>query len=186
MTFIATDHPVPQMTDAQFEKAQAYLQRLNDAYMHPHTRMRKLYEFADKIWARHYGDMVVCKRGCSHCCHVNVNLTTYEAEYIAVNAKLEAPDLSPSKKGDYTNQPCPFLKDNECSIYEFRPMACRAFGTIDSADYCADKSYPAHQVVALQSPGGGGCDAINWAYHIIMGINDRHPLKDIREFFPDE
>lgn len=177
---IVTDR---EMTAEQLKKAKAHLHRLATAHMHPHKRMRKLYEFADKQMHDAFGDVLVCKRGCSHCCKVNVHVTTYEAEYIAVNAGLDAPDYSPDKKGDYTLTPCPFLKDNECSIYEFRPMACRAFGTLDSADYCADDSFPNHMVTELRPPGGGGVDAVNWAYHIIMQINDRHPAKDIREFF---
>lgn len=32
--------------------------------------------------------------------------------------------------------PCPFLVDNECSIYEVRPLTCRAHFVVDSVEDC--------------------------------------------------
>lgn len=183
---IASDrtHLVRDLSDKQTQIAADMLNRIGSAYMHPHKRLRKLYELVDKWWTYSFGEAVVCSRGCHHCCRVNVNLTTVEAEYIAVNADLPEPDYSKASGRDYTNSWCPMLKNNECSIYEWRPLACRVFGTVDSVEYCKDDAYPSHQIIALTLPGGGGCEIANHAAEIIAHMNGpKHPVKDIRDFF---
>ncbi len=34
--------------------------------------------------------------------------------------------------------PCPFLYDDSCSIYPYRPVACREYNVTSSPEYCAD------------------------------------------------
>lgn len=183
---IATDRTalIKDLTNEQADRVRKTLNRIGSMYMHPHKRVRKLYELVDRWWSYSFGKAVVCTRGCHHCCRVNVNIATVEAEYIAVNAGLPTPNYSPASKQDFTGEDCPMLKNNECSIYEWRPLACRTFGTIDSAEYCKDESYPNHLVIALTLPGGGGCDVANNAAGIIARMNGPvHPVKDIRDFF---
>lgn len=179
---IATDK-VHDLTQEQARQAEKELDRLWNLRVQPHARLRMVYRLADKFWQAMYKDAAVCSEGCSHCCYVNVNVTLYEAEYIARMAGLPDPDASPNRRRDYTDTPCPFLKDYRCSIYEFRPMACRAFASLDSAEYCADRTWPSHQVTCLSPPGVGGNEVVNQAYEIVLAMNEGYPLKDIREFF---
>ena len=93
-----------------------------------------------------------CRKGCSHCCHIWVSATAPEILYIAkivrrrgesalarVNAAhIETKDYDFDVR-DQHPFPCPMLNDNICSIYEFRPAACRMAASGD-ASICA-RSY---------------------------------------------
>lgn len=183
MQQIASDKPIHHMTDEETRIAEKFLTDLTKTSMDPIKRMRKLYTWVDKLWNKGFKDAVVCKRGCSHCCYVNVSITAYEALYIEETTGHKITNGEHKKRGDYTLTPCHFLKDNECSIYESRPMACRVFGAFDSPEYCADPTFPAHYIISLVMPGAGGMDAANHAYMMILHYNDGQPIKDIREFF---
>jgi Fe-S-cluster containining protein len=89
------------------------------------TVFKKANAIIDQIMASDVNPHMACKRGCNYCCHSPVALTQVEALVIAEAAGLEA-DCSPGRTStpdEVGDAPCPFLKNNECSIYEFRPMA---------------------------------------------------------------
>ena len=99
----------------------------------------------------------VCEKGCSACCSQNVIVTAVEGELIhrkirgqgreewmarklqekgstqkvqlTTNAFaascLQGDDVMPVSYGNV--EPCPFLEDDCCSIYEVRPFSCRCF-----------------------------------------------------------
>lgn len=100
-------------------------------------------------WLRIEADQVLsaasevspCKRGCSHCCRIGVLASKAEAQYIAreIGWPLGHPaeminldghgDLDAQvferAAGRFLGVPCPFLKNDACSIYRHRPLACR-------------------------------------------------------------
>lgn len=76
-----------------------------------------------------------CRKGCSFCCLLKVTVTILEVLRIAArqpserrSAILAAAETSgPEDRGHLTrSMPCPLLVDGACSIYEFRPLTCRA------------------------------------------------------------
>jgi len=97
----------------------------------------------------------VCAKGCSSCCSQNVLITALEGERILdfigergleqwfadrLQVSLSAPVLTTNEYAasclqklevDELNpppvSPCPFLKDDYCTIYPVRPFACRCF-----------------------------------------------------------
>ena len=99
----------------------------------------------------------VCKKGCAACCTQNVLITAVEGDlihrYIREHGKMEDFAARLQKKGITTkvllttngfaasclqgddvepvaygnSDPCPFLEDNCCTIYEVRPFSCRCF-----------------------------------------------------------
>lgn len=91
---------------------------------------------------------VTCKRGCSHCCYKLTLIGIPEGLLIAENIKdKEIPALQEAAErvsegmiddGEWFSRQiaCPFLKDNECSIYEYRPSCCRYQFSIDDPDKC--------------------------------------------------
>ncbi|MCK7556461.1 YkgJ family cysteine cluster protein [Chitinophaga sedimenti] len=94
---------------------------------------------------------VTCKKGCSFCCHMDIDITSTEAqlikEYMAVNAigidagYLEA-QLSLSKVDrplSQTHSACVFLKGENCLIYPVRPIACRKHLMNSAAVFCDQK-----------------------------------------------
>jgi Fe-S-cluster containining protein len=95
---------------------------------------------------------VACRKGCAHCCHVWVSVTAPEAIYISKQVRQRAqPILDRVKTAHLKTRdfqfggqgrppvPCPLLSENLCSIYEFRPTACR-FAASENAAIC-ERSY---------------------------------------------
>lgn len=74
-----------------------------------------------------------CKSGCSHCCHIPVALTRIEAERIssATGHKMVSNPSRLPVEASYKN-PCVFLHEHKCSIYEHRPIACRTYFNLDA------------------------------------------------------
>ncbi|GKT28834.1 Putative zinc- or iron-chelating domain containing protein like protein, partial [Aduncisulcus paluster] len=87
---------------------------------------------------------VACTAGCSYCCSSHITVTPQEAFCIALHLAAEcfeddfvrlsegclaaADDFVPGQLKEFVQdyfQPCPFLKDNQCAIYEVRPILCR-------------------------------------------------------------
>jgi hypothetical protein len=98
------------------------------------AKIRALWECVDEI-GRVAGPRSACRRGCSHCCHTPVLMPEQEAELIGrkIGVKprqLEGITRAHEIRAGYDN-PCPFLKDNACSIYEWRPLACRQLYNVD-------------------------------------------------------
>jgi Fe-S-cluster containining protein len=129
------------------------------------------HEYVSKAIQRGKGDRPAsCRKGCAHCCHLLVDITKSEALLLADAARA----LSPEKKqrlkeqASWPNDPmffvhqfpksrCVFLADdNSCSIYERRPMACRAHFVISDPVHCDTEKSPGNtiQTVAYMDAEG--------------------------------
>lgn len=94
-----------------------------------------------------------CKSGCSACCYVRVPVTSIEVLFLATKVRAafstealaelrerahqiarEAEGLSIAERA-LRRVPCPFLKEDQCTIYEWRPLECRGYGSF-SAEAC--------------------------------------------------
>jgi Fe-S-cluster containining protein len=68
---------------------------------------------------------------CGLCCkNNNLFLTQYELNVICDKLKIKEENVKIKNKSDdylILNAPCPFLKNNVCIIYDFRPDICRVF-----------------------------------------------------------
>lgn len=105
--------------------------------------------FATDPKGQQTNESLACRRGCSFCCHVNVQVTVLEAVAIAEHLQ-DAADLKrslltaapvtaglrPAQRLD-RRIPCPLLRDGACSIYAQRPRACRAH-TSFNASWCEE------------------------------------------------
>jgi len=95
---------------------------------------------------------VSCKKGCNNCCYHPVYLSLLEGislfRYLyshkqwnsALEAELEivhhrTRDLS-IEIWALSAQPCPLLKDSQCSVYEGRPLPCRVTFSIGDPHDC--------------------------------------------------
>jgi Fe-S-cluster containining protein len=88
--------------------------------------------------AETFGDAVAphaaCTDACDGCCHQPVSVTQQEAELIAreTGAQLHTPAAwSTQPVMRYAGEPCVFLKDSRCTIYQHRPMVCRLIFNLD-------------------------------------------------------
>lgn len=114
--------------------------------------VKRVYKVTDEIVAE-TGKQAVCRKGCAHCCKVPVGVTALEAAYlhsrtgIEINPLNEVVSISP-KDIDY----CPLLDQETatCSVYQYRPLHCRAFLTIDDPKYC-EESNQEHYLFSVES-----------------------------------
>lgn len=145
---------------------------MNRDYDNPVKIMDDFYKLFD-VALKHLGKSSVCTRGCSHCCYVNVAATDLEVAYIEYKTGDTVTNYDKQKLTDKTGEKCRFLVNNECSIYEYRPAACRAFFTIDDPKFCADDTYPEHLVSGLTAEGD---DAPSVMYREFL----THRFKDLK------
>ena len=149
-------------------------------------KIGQLNAAADKVFA-HVDGLVACRRGCSHCCHIAVRITVAEAQYIGEHIGL-APKPAPRKSAydikDFSDQtPCPFLVNDECSIYPWRPLECRSNFNFDQDNHwCLYENW--------DKPGS----TIPKPYVKPLGLAHRVVVRataatatvaDVRDFFPN-
>ncbi|MGH9769390.1 MAG: YkgJ family cysteine cluster protein [Blastocatellia bacterium] len=99
--------------------------------------MEQVDKFAAKLQAR-YSKHLVCRAGCSGCCHHHLSVFAVEAEEAraaveALPAQLRARVEEQAReviKREAQDKPvsCPLLIDDRCSIYQSRPLICRTQG----------------------------------------------------------
>ena len=85
------------------------------------------------LYSELHNKFIKCKKGCSICCEKgDYPLSQLELEYlmqgfIALNNEeknIVKNNINQMKKGGK----CPFLVNNECSVYTYRPIICRVYG----------------------------------------------------------
>ncbi len=117
--------------------------------------VRSLYKKGDKVKEELLAGLrpseseacqIACKKGCSHCCGLNVKVTTPEL-YIILEHLLEKETQQEidttirnlrrykalmeqcESREERIMVKCSFLKHETCSIYDVRPFACRAWNS---------------------------------------------------------
>lgn len=102
-------------------------------------------------------EYLCCKKGCSHCCkRGDYPMSEIEFKYIMKGfEKLDENtkeiikhNIQEVKKGDTDSYICPFLIENQCSIYEYRPIVCRTFGVL-TEDSNGNPAYPFCSTIGL-------------------------------------
>ncbi len=88
---------------------------------------------------------VECRKGCSFCCHLKVTATPLEVIRIAatIDADRHSSVLAAADEVVGLDErqrlarkiPCPLLIEGACSVYEVRPLTCRALLSL-SASIC--------------------------------------------------
>lgn len=155
------------------------------------SRLKKITDVMDEV-AKVREPHVVCKAGCSACCHMQVEMTDVEAERISratgTRSQMLAPGrhTTPVEKLGRKDTPCPFLKNNQCSIYDVRPVMCRDMAiTGPDALACSFENMALFRekdpraILVPQTKMNPALAA--WA-SIVQAR--RSTLADIRQFFP--
>lgn len=135
-----------------------------------------------------------CKKGCSACCYTDLSIFTVEADRI----KEWFNDLASEEKSRLRNLwqspvqsgACAFLYNDECTIYDSRPIICRSHGVlvkyslsgVDQFDICPLNETPE----TLSSEKDAlDVDRLNTLLSLAQNSHDgteaRVSLKDLKE-----
>lgn len=119
------------------------------------------------------GESISCRKGCGACCRELIPVSPAEAFFLrdylhsrpaGIRRKVEFRFRKNRKRleeahvdgyfpfqdpGAYfkLGMPCPFLKDEACSIHVNRPLVCREHLVLSQAAYCG--SFPNHSIRVL-------------------------------------
>lgn len=122
------------------------------------ARARKLHELVEKEIAQAAEIESSCKKGCSACCHMEVEITSYEAEILAKliqdghvidQTRLQKQSARSLQDNQWKqgirnlDSKCIFLNnEGACSIYENRPVMCRRHSVTSPAKNCETLDAP--------------------------------------------
>lgn len=138
----------------KWDKAETFL---TSPTADPLKKVRRIYAFVDWLVSSSNLDKAsVCKKGCHHCCYLDVDVSLLEAAYIARNTGYtQVMRESRIRKGYHRGrQYCGFLnrETGTCSIYEFRPLACRSFFAYDDPELCdKDEGSTEHAIFNIRA-----------------------------------
>lgn len=144
------------------------------------NKLQKIYSLMTDI-VKVAEPYVACSNGCSSCCKMNVTISKLEANFIEKKTGIKATQVtsdihhSPEK---FLGIPCPFLKENSCSIYEVRPFACRKHLCFDTTSYWCDPT----RTLTVEFPIIGFSGAQE-AFFDVTRLNGGGIFADIRDFF---
>ena len=154
------------------------------------AKLNLVHEFTDKMLSDQTAQLgeIVCKAGCSYCCHFHIAVSRQEADLLASvsGRQLTVPTTPASKfKGP---KPCPFLKDNQCSVYEFRPTSCRAYNVLKAANGhpdCTQLSSPEEFGMAVLRSTAAPPVLQEALADLARQAKQAPRLRDVRDWFPD-
>ena len=101
-----------------------------------------VFEISERVWKR-----TDCT-ACGNCCReVSPTLGENDNERLAGSLGMNRSEFASKYLNQAENsedhpwimreRPCPFLKDNRCSVYEHRPANCRDYPHLDKPDFTA-------------------------------------------------
>lgn len=165
----------------RYKSFMSRLQALTESRESVWIRLRKLYAIADEAMSFN-GPNVPCRRGCSHCCYTPVGMHEPEAQMLGAQLRRK-PKIPKERRFDCfaapwgPGNPCTFLVNGECSIYEHRPLLCRVFYSVDQDELLCKLEPP------LSYPGKFlNTVPFQMAYVQICGPHTK--WADIRTYFP--
>ena len=110
---------IPPQLDGRIAEFFDYFKQ---SFFTPLASLQTLYDFMDEL-NEFISKYTACQKGCDPCCHIKLPISSLEARYIQLRTGIPYRDKPIGVVK--VNTPCPFLEDHCCSIYQYRPYACR-------------------------------------------------------------
>jgi len=155
---------------------------------------------SDALLARAPAGAVACTAGCDHCCYQSVGVTPPEALAIfdhlshtrsddelarfaaqVGTRRAETRGLSAAERFSPAH-PCVFLEAGRCTIYDVRPLSCRAMNSLDASE-CQRRLRDPEARAAFVAAGLGGHSFLEpiQASHAVsaglqLGLSELHGL----------
>lgn len=146
------------------------------------------------IAARTDSQSFACERGCAWCCHQLVVMTNHDDGRVILNAarnrmsaaqfqafesaareQAEQIGALPYEEAETQQWTCPLLIDDQCAVYDVRPIACRSVSSPDPECCKAmleaeryDDLTPKHRELATRIG--------ERALALQIAVNDRRPI----------
>lgn len=76
------------------KKQEGFAKRFRKTKADPFESLAKLYRYFDEV-AGYMDGLTACKKGCGHCCHMEIALSQLEADFIAAKTGFNALHPSP-------------------------------------------------------------------------------------------
>lgn len=147
------------------------------------SKLRRIYALSDEL-AGAREQFTACQKGCANCCHMNVTISTLEAEQIAAASGRRAVPVTRSKPhpvGTFAGVDCPFLVESVCSVYQDRPLACRSHASYYTSSFACDTvNMPVTDAPMVNFLG------LTEALGLISEGKGSAVFADIRDFFPSQ
>jgi Fe-S-cluster containining protein len=149
------DSPVPPVLQAAFdrERSEASARERVDAAT-ARTETVRMYGRLAALQTQVMADEkveVACRRGCSYCCHLRVEIRPHEAFVLAHHIRTKfSPEqraralariedvlkrIAPLSREQHVRAgiSCALLEEDACSVYEARPATCRKYHSVSVA-----------------------------------------------------
>lgn len=120
-------------------------------------RMKLIHQMADMMLEifKFPKETTSCKKGCSACCYTEVAINIEEAKLLLDEYDIDWEHIrrqlmvDDHYKLNYKDRKCVFLKNNECSVYENRPLSCRKYFVMNDPVICDENLNPKGKTTVL-------------------------------------
>lgn len=157
------------------EKEDSLYRRILKSKGNALNKLSSLFSEMNEIYT-HVNKFTPCKKGCSHCCYIPVSISELEVEYIEQSLKTKRNAFSKYDKTQ--DKPCPFLKNNACSIYDVRPFVCRRHVVLTKSSYWCELERCNQEIMPLLN-----FTEIQKSYYYIINGSGKDKIFDMRELF---
>ena len=174
------DIPQPPDLQQKIDLLQHQVLTINESRF---NKLRRIYRYWDDT-VGFFSQYASCSKGCHYCCYYDVQITPLEAEHISRETGIKRNEPKGLVKTGH-NAGCVFLGEKgRCSIYEYRPLTCRAFTAFGPPELC-DGGTKKQAHIGNASTAGPG-EPLIISIQLIAHIMKKMVMYDIRQFFTAE
>jgi len=140
------------------------------------TKLLALYDFMAQLYSS-IEKFTPCKKGCTSCCHYPVTIREIEIQLIERESRIRR-NRTIRKAGSYHGVRCPFLQNDRCSIYAYRPFVCRRHIALTKTSHWCHPDRANQINISLVN-----FSEIDRVFDLIVQESGSFPSFDIREVF---